>query len=78
MTSWSAADDRLSVRRQWQRHHLWRQRHRLDLPGPGNDFIWTDNIGSQSTDYIYEGVGTGVDTIADFTPAMAPTTTCWC
>jgi Ca2+-binding RTX toxin-like protein len=36
-------------------------------PGLGNDFIWTDNIGSQSTDHIYEGVGTGVDTVADFT-----------
>jgi Ca2+-binding RTX toxin-like protein len=37
-------------------------------PGPGNDLIWTDNIGSQLTDYVYEGVGTRIDTIADFTP----------
>jgi Ca2+-binding RTX toxin-like protein len=37
-------------------------------PGPGNDFIWTNPVGTQSTGYIYEGVGTGVDTVADFTP----------
>jgi hypothetical protein len=48
-----------------------RQIARQIFPGLGNDFIWTDNFGSQSTDYIYEGVGTGVDTVADFTPAKA-------
>ena len=33
------------------------------------DFIWTDDVGApQSTDYIYVGGGTGVDTVADFTP----------
>ena len=35
----------------------------------GNDFVWTDDVGApQSTDYVYAGGGTGVDTIADFTP----------
>ena len=38
------------------------------FPGPGNDFIWTNPVGTQTTGYIYEGVGTGVDTVADFTP----------
>jgi Ca2+-binding RTX toxin-like protein len=37
-------------------------------PGAGNDFIWTDTPGLINTDYIYETPGTGVDTIADFTP----------
>ncbi len=33
----------------------------------GNDFVWTDDVGlPQSTDYVYAGGGTGVDTIADF------------
>ena len=36
--------------------------------GPGNDFIWTNPVGVQSTGYIYEGLGAGVDTVADFTP----------
>ncbi len=35
----------------------------------GNDFIWTDDVGlPQSTDYVYVGGATGVDTIADFRP----------
>ena len=38
----------------------------------GNDFVWTDDVGSpQSTDYIYVGGGTGIDTIADFIPGSA-------
>ena len=36
--------------------------------GPGNDFIWTNPVGTQTTGYVYEGLGGGVDTIADFTP----------
>jgi Ca2+-binding RTX toxin-like protein len=40
--------------------------------GAGNDFIYTDDLITNSTDYIYvsglSGFGTGVDTVADFTP----------
>ena len=36
--------------------------------GFGNDFIWTNPVGTQSTGYVYEGLGGGVDTVADFTP----------
>jgi Ca2+-binding RTX toxin-like protein len=32
----------------------------------GNDFIYTDDIGFSYTDYVYIGLGTGVDTVADF------------
>ena len=36
--------------------------------GFGNDFIYTNPFGTQSAGYVYEGLGAGVDTIADFTP----------
>ncbi|MGD9614773.1 MAG: hypothetical protein AB7H90_17560 [Alphaproteobacteria bacterium] len=38
----------------------------------GNDFIYTDDLITNSTDYVYvsglSGFGTGIDTVADFTP----------
>ena len=36
--------------------------------GFGNDFIYTNPFGTQSAGFVYEGLGAGVDTIADFTP----------
>src|SRR6476619_4499277 len=40
--------------------------------GAGNDFIYTDDLVNNSTDYVYvsglSGFGTGIDTVADFTP----------
>src|SRR3954451_1222157 len=38
----------------------------------GDDFIYTDDLVTNSTDYVYvsglSGFGTGIDTVADFTP----------
>ncbi|MGE0259658.1 MAG: hypothetical protein AB7T18_12990, partial [Alphaproteobacteria bacterium] len=40
--------------------------------GAGNDFIYTDDLVTNSQDFVYvsglAGLGTGVDTVADFTP----------
>ncbi|MGD9618049.1 MAG: hypothetical protein AB7H90_16785 [Alphaproteobacteria bacterium] len=40
--------------------------------GAGNDFIYTDDLVTNSQDFVYvsglSGFGTGVDTVADFTP----------
>ena len=40
--------------------------------GAGNDFIYTDDLVNNSQDFVYvsglSGFGTGVDTVADFTP----------
>src|SRR6185312_3370499 len=38
----------------------------------GNDFIYTDDLVTNSQDFVYvsglSGFGTGIDTVADFTP----------
>jgi Ca2+-binding RTX toxin-like protein len=40
----------------------------------GNDFIYTDDLITNSQDFVYvsglSGFGTGVDTVADFTPGV--------
>ena len=40
--------------------------------GAGNDFIYTDDLITNSQDFVYvsglSGFGTGIDTVADFTP----------
>ena len=40
--------------------------------GAGNDFIYTDDLVTNSQDFVYvsglSGFGTGIDTVADFTP----------
>jgi Ca2+-binding RTX toxin-like protein len=47
--------------------------------GAGNDFIYTDDpvLGAKTTDYVYvsglSGFGTGIDTVADFTPRLSNT-----